>query len=380
MMTSKAIKTIFPFRWLLACGATLLLACENMVQYIDIAPSGEEEVKLAVSATIDTEGNFFLSFTEGRSLSAYRDRKLENDAIVRRGKVTLYDETDGRDVYVIDSSANGGFDLSLRSSGNSGYTATVAGLQLNAGHTYRLTLKIEGYPEATAVVAMPDMPIIEQALPDLRQTKHYSAYLVEAFNPNTLKVRAIDCYPVALRLTDNSPERDYYMVYLQSEMRHPGRPPISGVPYVAISDIAVIQDNPDVEASGLSMDSEFDALIFERILLSDMSFANATGAINLLVDEDVFMQNDGRAGEPPCDENSRSSVATFLCVAHLTPLSYAYYRSLSLQKTGLGFFSEPVSIPSNIENGYGCFSAISVACKSLAEYKACSGYYGLAGF
>jgi hypothetical protein len=37
----------------------------------------------------------------------------------------------------------------------------------------------------------------------------------------------------------------------------------------------------------------------------------------------------------------------------------------------MGFFSEPVSIVSNIENGYGCFSAINTVWGIIAVYETC---------
>ncbi|MDR3367203.1 MAG: DUF4249 domain-containing protein [Prevotellaceae bacterium] len=372
MMMREAIKTKILYGALAACCAALLPACEGMVQYIDI-PASDQPAKLAVSATIDTDGSFFLSFSEGRSLSAYSTGKREYETIIRQGKVTLRDETEGRDIYVNSSE----FDMSLRSSEESGYRTMAPGLPIKAGHTYRLTLAIGGYPEATATARMPDAPIVEQALPDLQQPKHYNnAYIAEPFNPNIFEVRSIDCFPVALRLTDNSPDRDYYMVYLHVARRYPGgglypdylgdsssEPyTLGALPYVAISDMAVVQDNPDVETGAMAMDAEVGALIFDKMLLSDMSFANTTGTINLLVDKEHFV---------PCSKASEGSDTTFLCVAHLTPLSYTYYRSLSLQSEGIGFFAEPVSVPSNIENGYGCFSAISIARASIATYKPC---------
>jgi hypothetical protein len=361
MMMRKAIMTSSLCRGLLACCAALLFSCDNMVQYIAIDAT-EQPVVLAVNATIGTDSVFFLSFSEGRSLSAYRDWKLEQENIIRAGKVTLHDETEDAEIYAKAAS----FNLSVRS----GYTTTVTGLPFKAGNTYRLTLEVAGYPTATATVTMPAAPIVDSVvLPDLqKQPKRYSnAYVIEPFNPNEFVVNPIDCYPVALHLTDNSPERDYYIAYLQTAPSY-----WSGTPYVAISEYAVIQDNPDVEAAALSTD-EVDAFVFRKMLLSDMSFANATGAINLLVDEEVF---GVRQGVKPCGGGSSTRVTAYLCVAHITPTAYAYYRSLSLQRAGMGFFSEPVSIPSNIQNGYGCFSAISIVRKPIAAYEVCeSGYY-----
>jgi hypothetical protein len=106
-----------------------------------------------------------------------------------------------------------------------------------------------------------------------------------------------------------------------------------------------------------------------------MSFANTTGTINLLVDKNAVKPYDDKYPEPPCDKNQRVLVTVSLHVAHLTVDSYAHYRSVALQKAGIDFFSEPVPIVSNIEGGYGCFSAINTVVKKIMEYETCSIYY-----
>jgi hypothetical protein len=40
----------------------------------------------------------------------------------------------------------------------------------------------------------------------------------------------------------------------------------------------------------------------------------------------------------------------------------------------MGFFSEPVSIASNIKNGYGCFAAINTVREKIMEYEICEFY------
>jgi hypothetical protein len=102
-----------------------------------------------------------------------------------------------------------------------------------------------------------------------------------------------------------------------------------------------------------------------------MSFTNTSGTINLLVQTDILKQSPDKYPEYPagypCDNPSIVSVS--LCIAHLSSDAYVHYRSLILQKAGMDFFSEPVSIVSNIENGYGCFSAINTVREIIAEYE-----------
>jgi hypothetical protein len=348
------------------CFAILFSACESMMRYIDVEPANLQPV-LAVSSIIDTDGTFFVSFTEARSIGSYRNWRPEEETIIRKGEVMLYDETAGETVTWLQSE---GFDMSLRFY-ESGYSFTQHDLHFEAGHTYRLTLDIEGYPLATATATIPDAPLVEEVSVNLQQTLHFdNAYRLSPFTPDAFQVHSIDCCPLSLRLADNSPQRDYYMTYMIADVNSDALTVI-GYRDIAVSDRAVIQDNPDMEAAQLLMDGEIDAFLFDRLLLSDMSFANTAGTIKLLIDPGFLKQSDyyNKYPDPPCDNTVLTTV--YLCVAHLSANSYAHYRSLSLQKAGMDFFSEPVSIVSNIENGYGCFSAINTVRHKIAEYKSC---------
>jgi hypothetical protein len=365
MTMYKDKKTNILFRLFPVFFAVLFSGCDSMMTYIDVEPANLPPM-LAVSATINTDSSFYISFTEARSIGSYRNWRPEEETIIRKGKIILYDET-GKDTVVYEESE--GFDMSLRSD-ISGYANMYYYLQFAAGHTYRLTLDIEGYPIATATAVMPESPRIEQATINTYKTLHFNkAYKIEPFNPNTFEVSSIDCNPLTLRLTDNSLQRDYYMAYLDMNNVYNYRA------VIAISDRAVIQDNPDIEASQMFMDNEADAFLFNKMLFSDMSFANTTGTINLLIDKSYLNQYDDKYPEPPCDEEYRVLATISLCIAHLTENAYAHYRSIALQKAGMGFFSEPVSIVSNIENGYGCFSAINTVQIKIAEYETCDASY-----
>jgi hypothetical protein len=370
MVMNKDKNTNFLFRMITVCVAMMFSACEGMMRYIEVEPANLQPV-LAVSSIIDTDGTFHVSFTEARSTGSYRNWRPEEEVIIRRGEVTLYDETAGETVTRIQSEA---FDMSLRLY-ESGYAETQDSLHFEAGHAYRLTLDIEGYPLATARATIPDAPIVEDVSVDLGQTFHFNnAYRLDPFVPDAFQVHSIDCCPLTLRMVDNSPQRDYYMTYMIADVNSEA---LSVIAYrdIAVSDRAVIQDNPDMEAAQLLMDGEVDAFLFNRMLLSDMSFANTTGTINLLIDPGFLKQGYyyNRYPDPECDNPVLTTV--YLCVAHLTANSYAHYRSLSLQKAGMSFFSEPVSIVSNIENGYGCFSAINTVRHKIAQYKSCDLFY-----
>lgn len=348
-------------------GFMLLASCDGMMQYIDVAPANQAP-KLAISATIDTDGGTFrICFTEGRSIGSYRDWRPVEEPIIRKGSIRLYEND--RLFYIKEDDA---FDLSLNSY-HSGYLDEVQGLDFTAGQAYKLLLEIDGYPAATATVVMPDAPIIEDIEVDFSQTVHRQHPThVNQLGSSSWTSSELDFYPLNIHLTDNSTERDYYMVQQQftrisvdDDFRSNG--------LIAISNSALIQDNPDMEAAGSLMSAdETDVYLFERMLLSDMSFSNTTGLIDLLLDiNSVKRGKDSFA--PPC-EHPDMHILTEICISHLSAAAYAHYRSLVMQSGGIGFFTEPVSIVSNIENGYGCFSAINTVRSTIAEYYDCGWY------
>ncbi|MDR1415910.1 MAG: DUF4249 domain-containing protein [Prevotellaceae bacterium] len=350
---------------LLCCAA--LAGCDNMIQEVDVAPSSFPP-KLAVSATIDTDsGAFNLCFTEMRSLGSYKTWKSEYRTIICKGVVSLYEDDNPTPLYRIVDGDNGqGFDMSLRPS-VSGFFIEKKGLPLKAGSAYRLTLEIEGYPTASATVVMPTPPAVEDIALDTGQKirKRYP-YFIGRTGGQEVEGR-MDFYPLNLRLTDGSRDRDYYMFRLEATTVRPYYDSYV-IPYsIAIANSALIQDNPDMEAEQQLGNNMSDVFLFERMLLSDVSFANATGAIELLLQEEAV-----KAVAPlPCSQQlEHTSIAIY--ISHLSQVAYEHHRSLALQRNEIGFFVEPVPIVSNIENGYGCFAAFSTVRKTVYEYYTCA--------
>jgi hypothetical protein len=98
-----------------------------------------------------------------------------------------------------------------------------------------------------------------------------------------------------------------------------------------------------------------------------MSFPNTTGTLDLWVINTSYFKE-------PCDTPA-GHIFLDILVSHLSTATFEHYRSLVLQSNGVGFFSEPVSIAGNIENGYGCFTAINTERTTVAKHEFCSGMY-----
>lgn len=313
----------------------LLAACDGMVRYIDIDRADAPPV-LAASAAIDTQGGdgngiFSLCFTESRSIGSYRNWRYDEENIVRKGKITLA-ENDS----IIFTEARDDFDLSLRTSG-SGFAIQKKNMTFKAGYAYTLTLEIAGYPTATATVVMPQPPVADGLLPGRIVTRKHPYLIKQLENVVTVVNETMTFYAFMLHLTDNSGERDWYLIRTKLAAASSGS---TGTGNIATSDRAIIQDNPDIEVSHLFMNGEADVFIFDRLLISDMSFPNATGSMELLV-------------------NANETGNNGIYISHLSPDAYKYYRSLAFQHGGIGFFTEPVSIASNFLEAKGCFAAMN---------------------
>lgn len=352
----------------------LYFGCESMMQEIDVEPANLPPM-LAITATLDTGngGTLMLCFTEGRSIGSYRNGRPENETIVRNGEITLYE--DDRIIFSIE---NGVFDLSLRGT-QSGYSEEIQQIgPLKAGSTYRLELDIEGYPAAKASVVMPEAPAIESLAWD---TDH------PVFKKHLYEVPSIEFgsgsidpggdgqafIPMTVRLADNSAGRNYYLIKTYRTYTGDGYHGYDAVSVGVGSNHALIQDNPDMEANSLFLDNEPDVFLFRHLLISDMSFSNTTGTLDLLLSKDLFYDNKDLT---PCDNSQQIHHRTEIVISHISPAAYLYYRSMALQYQGVGFFTEPVSIASNFENAYGCFSVTNTVSTLLDENYFCPTYTG----
>ncbi|MDR0688185.1 MAG: DUF4249 domain-containing protein [Prevotellaceae bacterium] len=349
----------------LLCAAALA-GCENMIKDVDVALA-DFSPKLVVSASIDTDsGTFRLYFTEARSLAYYKTWQSESIMITGKGTASLYEDDNPVPIYR----------MLLNVDGASGFSGEQKGLTFKAGSTYKLELRVGEYPVATATAVMPDPPAVEDiALDTTRKVHRRYPYFVGSMGEYVYE-DSKDFYPLSLRLTDGSRGRDYYMFRFEGsettvipELSYSNTYPVT--PYIAVANRALIQDNPDMEANPLEVGTEPDVFLFSRMLMSDMSFANATATIDLLL-EDLFVMLTPPTGL--CDTTSQpyTRTRTEICISHLSPITYEHHRSLILQRDELGFFTEPVPIASNIENGFGCFAAFSTVRKTVHDGYACS--------
>jgi hypothetical protein len=94
-----------------------------------------------------------------------------------------------------------------------------------------------------------------------------------------------------------------------------------------------------------------DLYSFDLMMLTDATFANTGTRLDL-----YYPQNGIVSEIDKYDSPHHTSIKNTLIVRHHTQEAFKQYRSMAFQLAGLGFFSEPVFITSNMENAYGGFS------------------------
>jgi hypothetical protein len=346
-----------------------ITGCEDLfVKTIDVDSAGLS-AKLVVTATLDTDsGRLTLSIGEGRPLQDYN--KAVNNPLIRNGTVRLFEND--REIFT----KSGVFNMSPA---NSGYHERFTNISAIAGCTYRIEIDMEAYDKATATAVMPETPFISGAMMD---TEHYTV------KKNVMEIRSLGnfysksimenyCFPFSLIIDDRNDQPDYYslrmeysekreqwLVYDFDNYRIENEELVNPV-NIATPNLTLIQDNPDVESNEMSFseDGGGELYSFDLLVLTDATFRNRSAKLDLyalyfpVYNETHYYPKPVVVYRPYLHGNREHFIRKRdLLVTHLTQETFRQYRNMAFQLAGIGFFTEPVFITSNMENAYGCFS------------------------
>ena len=348
--------------------------------------------KLVVFATLDGEkGCFNIRIAEGRSLADYIEpRPYYEIEVIREGEIRLFEddklimsESGTLDIsynlggtYILEEVVNGVYGkMTLGSHNHFYYQFEKSGISTRAGSVYRLEVEIEGYETATSTITMPAAPVVAATIDTtVMVIKNYSqsfnAYFDSIVSWREMGRHYINLpddsydvgfWPVSVQLTDPDPNaRNYFAV----EMNYG----------VGVSDISILQDNPDLEVlrGGLVGTNYADFYVFGTFLMSDRTFSGKTAPLTFYsiaentsnpdIDNPSFTEN-------PEYEKVVLQRTTSLRILQLHESTFRYYRGQALQQSKVGFFTEPVTLTGNIKNGYGHFAAFNATTIPLLEYE-----------
>lgn len=358
------------------CIANLLFvaltACDDLfIKRIDVAQA-DFPSKLSVTATLDTDGGRLILFIkEGQSLQYFHSYRNVNQTIVCNGTISLYEN--GREIFT----ETGLFDLSTGEYGNRGYNATFTGISAVAGYTYRLAVEMEGYPAASAVAVMPEAPVVYGVDWDAEHTVEKKNVLDISSLDNRYSTISIAGNPFVMTIADNGEGKDCYALRIEHKEtwdykgwdnnRHEET---SYQTMVSTPDLTLIQDNPDIESKDLTLNGEnYDLYGFYLMLFTDATFPGSHRRLDMYLSSNAQPLDESRYYPKPVvsydpwrhGEQTHVTRRKDLLVTHLSPEVFRQYRSMAFQLAGMGFFSEPVFISTNMENAYGCFSVQNTA-------------------
>jgi hypothetical protein len=351
-----------------------LVSCENMKIELDVT-SISFPPKLSVTAILDGGDNSLLiSFSEGRALSDYAEPLPNDRVIIREGEIRLFE--DNQLIW----SKPGPFDMSV--SGESwayqtqnGYYHVEQGIATRAGSTYRLEVQVEGYPVAVSTSVMPAPPDVSASIDANVTVEKWKFYETSSYVYWDMEGIGGQYNPLSVHFVETSPDvRKYFALelyvktdrYLQdvyldtSHDRH----------WIGVSDLTKLQDNPDVEASDLLLDTyPKDLYVFAVLLQSNLTFSKGNNIFNYFAPDVLYWLSDCWCSSHHPKVTLQNTLT--LRVKQLTAASFRFYRSLRLQDSELGFFTEPVNVVGNIENGYGSFAVLNSVSIPLMEYESC---------
>ena len=336
----------------------MFTACEQeTLVYPDIS---EPKHKICVTATLDTEqGQFYVSVSKVRQLLEYG---LISEQIpeVRTGRVKLYE--DGIPIVDVEQE----FDLCEVLNTKK---LSLNGVSAKAGSDYQLEVSVEGYDPVTACATMPDAPVVRKIEADtLTLVNKHHIYSASSWQLRYGSDRN-ELYPFHMTMEDRAESGGYYSIQMfVNFLFDDSTKNFTDIYPIGSDDWGILSSNPEMEAKETVWAEEiYELYAFTPFLFDNLSFANTTKDIKFYLPY------------PPRDEYYRPAnaelvqVKQYITLKRLSEETYKYYRGICLQYQGLDFFhSEPVTLPSNIQNGYGCFSLSNSVNFTILEY---STYY-----
>ena len=327
--------------------------------------------KLSITAILDHEQQWLdISLMEGHSLANYAYSYTFDKENIRYGEIRLFE--DG----ILIRSISGEFDMSsdFRTRRN-GYRHIATGIITKPGSVYRLEADVMGYPMATSTAVMPVAPVITASMDTSVQAVKKKIREIYALGNGLWYEKLTDRYwPVTLHVTDPEPGVVNYFALdiLKHESYFTGNTQTRYTSYnwgVGVSDVSVLLET-DMEELLVGTES-FDLYLFSMLMMNDLSFSgqNSLPSFYARVAEipNDQMNDDSHFEDDPNIEKITTHHRLSLRVTHLPPEVFRYYRSL-IRNQSQNFFREPVSIASNIENGYGVFSVLNSARVTLHEW------------
>ena len=360
---------IFIIRYSILNCLLFLFACDfTMIKELDIEPL-DFPPKLSVHAILGGDGIFDIRLMESVSLAEY-NRKIIKE-IIRSGEIRLY--LDGNLIRTIP----GPFEISPKTTENGvlkGYRMTLFGIIISPGSVYRLEVDVEGYPSVVSTSTMPVAPVASASMDTSVQVIRKNVKEVGTAGywlsllGNWQKTYPERYWPLSIGINVPADANNYYAIDIRKYERS-GSQNIVYTWGIGGSDAAILLEE-GMESELMSSD-RIDLYLFS--LLTTKNFAkDALRNFYAAVDESINNPeiDNTELAENPDYEKITTQHSLILRVRNISPDTYRYYRSISLQFWNAGVFHEqPSVVVGNIKGGYGCFSVYNTTNITLLEWE-----------
>jgi hypothetical protein len=303
---------------------------------------------------------------EGRSLAEINNQNYRNKEMFLNGEIRLYE--DGTLIL----SKPGPFDMSAKITnfgngwkwGRNGYWGASSGIVTHAGSTYRLEVEVEGFPMAVSTSEMPATPVISVSIDTSVQVikKNAREIITVGYSLNNLGSDCVNCpekyWPFSITV-DVPGDNNYFALDIVNV--EPTRNIIWGIGGFDATIFTEINMDNQLLGSNLA-----DLYLFPVLVTKNITKGVARNFFAVAPDIPPNPDfGDDYLDKHPEIEKVITTHNMVLRVRHITPASYRYVNTLSMQSSANMFNEQPVTVASNIENGYGCFSVYSAAYTTL---------------
>ena len=359
--------------------AFIMVGCEDQfVKDFDV-DTGVFQPKLAIDATIDI---FNKSFTVNIS-STTPAIGWQISKPIGKGNLKLFENSQLILSIAFDPESNKNIPDSLAEyylQGDGSLVINRYNMAFSIGNTYRLEIDAEGFESVYAEEKAAKGLVFESANIDTsvvieREFRRiefldYNYYYYGGYGP---QVNRNQYYPVEITISDTEPEKNYYILNM---FIFPPTTYGNMLPMLYTTDRTILYEHPGLSQTDAAFsDQVTSAYGFSKYIASDMFFTNGKIKHSFLMSKNdikSYSYDEAKKLNPNRDIVLKQHTVQ-LRAKNISEGAYNYFKSIKQQSYSDGPFTEPITIPSNIINGYGYFSIESTTTITLYQYES----YGL---
>ena len=258
--------------------------------------------------------------------------------------------------------------------GRNGFRRVLGGINTRPGSVYRLEVDVEGYPMAVATSVMPVAPVVSASMDtsvqiirnNVRQIRTAGYWLSNIGNWYWIENYPDRYWSVSVSVEVPDENNNHFTLEIYKHERSVIRN--WGYSWgIGASDVSILLE--DGMSSELLGNENVDLYLFPMLMTRNFRtaprnfFAAVAEIPNNSSDDDSQFEND------PNFEKITTNHLLFLRVRNITPATYRYYRTISLQFADVMLDEQPTIVVGNIEGGFGSFAVYNTTSVPLLEWE-----------